>query len=298
MNRKKKTKTIDNLYPKYFTYPAVILFLIFYAVPVIAAFIMSFTDWNIMRLFEPKFIGIKNFLYLMKDDYFSIALKNTVKFGLVTTIFIVVIGLVLALALNSKIFGKSLFRTLFYLPSVLSLIVIGIIFTAVFKMDGGVLNNLLNSIGLGFLTKDWLGTGDTALNSIIFVQIWGWSGYAMTIYLAGISGISKDYYEAATIDGANKFQQLKNITLPLLAPAFTIVVTINVIGGFKVFEQVYVMTGGGPGFSTQVLSTYVYREFSKGNLGRSTAMGLVLFILISIISLTINKILKKREVDM
>lgn len=298
MNRKKKTKTLDKLYPKYFTYPAVVLFVIFYAVPVIAAFIMSFTDWNIMRLLDPKFIGIKNFLYLIKDDYFSIALKNTVKFGVVTTIFIVVIGLVLALTLNSKLYGKSLFRTLFYLPSVLSLIVVGIVFTAVFKMDGGILNNLLNSIGLDFLAKDWLGTGNTALNSIIFVQIWGWSGYAMTIYLAGLSGISQDYYEAATIDGANKFQQLKNITLPLLAPAFTIVVTVNVIGGFKVFEQVYVMTGGGPGFSTQVLSTYVYREFSKGNLGRSTAMGLVLFTLISIVSLIINKALKKREVDM
>lgn len=120
----------------------------------------------------------------------------------------------------------------------------------------------------------------------------------MAIFLAGLQGISKDYYEAARIDGATKLQQFKNITFPLLAPAFTVVVTMNTIGGFKVFEQVYVMTGGGPGNATQVLGTYIYREFSKGTLGRSTAMGLILFIMISVIAVILNKFLRKREVEM
>lgn len=120
----------------------------------------------------------------------------------------------------------------------------------------------------------------------------------MAIYLAGLQGISDDYYEAATIDGATKWQQFKSITLPLMAPAFTVVVTMNTIGGFKVFEQVYVMTGGGPGMATQVMSTYIYKEFAKGSLGRSTAMGLVLFLLISVIAVIINKVMTNREVQM
>lgn len=285
-------------YPNYFTYPAIFIFVLFFAIPVIAGFVLSFTDWNINRIFHPKFNGLKNFVFLFQDEYFKLAFINTCKFAVVTTICIIMLGLVLALMLNSFVYGKSIFRTLFYLPAVLSLIVVGIIFTSVFKMDGGVLNQLLNRIGLGAMAKDWLGNPSTALICIMFVQIWKWSGFAMAIFLAGLQGIPKDYYEAAKIDGANSLQRFKNITFPLLAPAFTVVVTMNTIGGFKVFEQVYVMTGGGPGNATQVLSTYVYREFSKGTLGRSTAMGLVLFCLISIIAVIVNQTLTKREVEL
>ncbi len=120
----------------------------------------------------------------------------------------------------------------------------------------------------------------------------------MAIFIAGMQGIPRDYYEAATIDGAGFWQRLWSVTLPLLTPAFTIVITMNVIGSLKVFEQVYVMTGGGPGYATQVLGTYIYSAFSKGLLGRSTAMGLMLFIVVSVVSLIINGILRKREVEL
>ena len=120
----------------------------------------------------------------------------------------------------------------------------------------------------------------------------------MIFYLAGLQGISKDYYEAATIDGAGTWQKFKNITLPLLAPAFTVVITMNTIGGFKVFEQVYVMTNGGPGNATQVLNTYIYKEFSKGTLGRSSAASLLLFLMISVVAILVNRALTKREVEM
>lgn len=291
-------KHMKKFYPNYFTFPAVIIFIVFFALPIIAGFVLSFTDWNINRVFTPKFNGIKNFIYLFQDDYFKLALMNTFKFAIVTTVLIIIFGLLLALMLNNFAYGRSFFRTLFYFPAVLSLIVIGIIFTSVLKMNGGVLNQILISIGLSSFTKDWLGDPDTALKCVMFVQIWKWSGFAMAIFLAGLQGIPKDFYEAAEIDGANIFQQFKKITFPLLAPAFTVVVTMNTIGGFKVFEQVYVLTGGGPGNATQVLSTYVYREFSKGTLGRSTAMGLVLFVLISVIAVVINKLLTSREVEM
>ena len=285
-------------YPNYFTYPAIIVFTIFYCFPIIASFIMSFTNWNIKRISEPKFVAFKNFARLLNDDYFLLALKNTVLFAVVTTLGIVILGLLLALLLNSAIKGKTFLRTCFYLPAVLSLIVVGIMFKAVFKLDGGILNQILTTIGLESLTRDWLGDGKTAMWSIIFVQIWKWSGFAMTIYLAGLQGISKDYYEAATIDGAGTWDKFKNITLPPLAPAFTVVITMNTIGGFKVFEQVYVMTNGGPGNATQVLNTYIYKEFSKGTLGRSSAASLLLFLMISVIAVLVNRALTKREVEM
>ena len=291
-------KKLKKFYPNYFTYPAIAIFTLFFAIPVVAAFILSFTDWNINRRMEPKFNGVKNFIYLFGDEYFKLALRNTFLFAFVTTFLIIVIGLVLALILNGSVIGKSFYRTLFYLPAVLSLIVVGIMFTSVFKMENGVLNQLLRMIGLDGLARDWLGNPKTALGSIMFVQVWKWSGFSMAIFLAGLQGISRDYYEAARIDGASAFQQFRNITFPLLAPAFTVVVTMNTIGALKVFEQVYVMTGGGPGNSTQVLGTYIYREFSKGTLGRSTAMGLMLFIMITIISVVINGLLKRREVEM
>lgn len=285
-------------YPNYFTYPAIIIFAIFYCIPIIASFIMSFTNWNIKRISEPKFVGLKNFSRLFQDDYFLLALKNTVLFAVVTTLGIVILGLLLALLLNSAIKGKTFLRTCFYLPAVLSLIVVGIMFKAVFKLDGGILNQILTAVGLENLVRDWLGDGKTAMWAIIFVQIWKWSGFAMTIYLAGLQGISKDYYEAATIDGAGTWQKFKNITLPLLAPAFTVVITMNTIGGFKVFEQVYVMTNGGPGNATQVLNTYIYKEFSKGTLGRSSAASLLLFLMISVVAILVNRALTKREVEM
>lgn len=291
-------KRAKKFYPNYFTYPALIIFIIFFGLPVIAAFILSFTDWNIRRLMTPKFNGVDNFVYLFQDEYFILSLKNTFKFAVITTLLIIIIGLLLALVLNEAVFGRSFYRTLFYLPAVLSLIVVGIMFTSVFKMDHGVLNQLLGALGLESLQRDWLGNPKTALNSIMFVQVWKWSGFSMAIFLAGLQGIPKDYYEAARIDGASWWQQFRNVTFPLLAPAFTVVVTMNTIGALKVFEQVYVMTGGGPGNSTQVLGTYIYREFSKGTLGRSTAMGLILFIMITVIAVVINGALKRREVEM
>ena len=292
MNQKK-------FYPNYFTFPAIIVFAIFYCFPIIASFVMSITNWNIKRISSPKFTGLKNFSRLFSDDYFLLALKNTVLFAVVTTVGIVVLGLLLALLLNSALVkGKAFFRTTFYLPAVLSLIVVGIMFRAVYKLDGGILNQILNMIGLSGLAHDWLGDGHTALWGIVFVQVWKWSGFAMAIYLAGLQAIPKDYYEAAEIDGATPLQQFKNITLPLLAPAFTVVITQNTIGGFKVFEQVYVMTNGGPGNATQVLNTYIYKEFSKGTLGRSSAASLILFVVIAVIAVLLNRALTKREVEL
>ena len=288
---------MKKFYPAYFTFPALIIFFIFFAIPVLISFVMSFTNWNINKLFQPKFNGISNFTFLIQDERFVLAISNTLKFAVITTVSIVIVGLLLALALNRALYAKAFFRTAFYLPAVLSLIVVGIMFTSILEVDG-VFNQVLAALGLSSLQNDWLGNPGTALNCTIFVQIWKWSGFAMAIFLAGLQGIPRDYYEATTIDGANPWQQFRAITFPLLAPAFTVVVTMNTIGGFKVFEQVYVMTGGGPGYASQVLGTYIYQTFSKGMLGRSTAMGLLLFVFTTIIAVALNKFLRSREVEL
>lgn len=290
-------KKISKLYPNYFVYPALVIFSVFFIIPVLASFILSFTDWHIDRLFEPKINGLDNILFLIKDEYFLLALKNTFIFAGLTCFFKVFFGLFLALQLNQRLYGRNIVRTVFYLPAVLSYIVVGIVFSSMLKMDG-LVNNILELIGMVDLQQDWLGNPKTALYCIIITEIWKWSGFTMAIFMAGLQGIPNMYYEAAKIDGATVRQRLRHITLPLLAPAFTISITMNLIGSLKVFEQVYVMTGGGPGFSTQVLGTYIFSTFSAGTLGRSTAMGLIQFIIITAIAVSLNTALRRREVEM
>jgi len=290
-------KVEKKLYPKYFVLPSILVFGIFFMIPLLASFILAFTSWNIKDVLNPKFNGIDNFTTLLQNQYFLLAFKNTIIFAVVTTFFIILIGLFLALMLDSKVLGKSVIRTVFYLPAVISLVVVGIMFSSLLRMDG-LVNSFLEVIGLGSLAKDWLGNPKTALGTTIVAQIWKWSGFTMAIFLAGLQGIGKEYYEAAKIDGANARQMLSHITLPLLAPAFTVAITMNAIGGLKVFEQVYVMTNGGPGFSSQVLGTYIYKSFGEGLLGRSTAMGLLQFITVGLFSVVLNWLLRKREAQL
>lgn len=260
------------------------------------AFVMSLTDWNLSRFYEPKFIGFENFEYIFNDPKFLLSVKNTIVFAVFTATLKTVLGLVLALALDRQLKTKNLMRTIYYLPAVLSMVVVGIMMKSIFSLDG-VFNNLLGSIGLDFLQKDWVMNKSTAMAVVIFADVWRWTGFNMAIFLAGLQGIDKEYYEAAKIDGASGWNMLRKITLPLLMPAFTINIVFNVIGGLKVFDQVFIITGGGPGFTTQVLSTYVFTNYSQGLLGRSTAMSLILFIFVYGSSSIVNYILKKKEVD-
>lgn len=292
--KQKKGKLEKRLYPNYLCIPALSVYGIFFMLPVLFGFFLSFTDWHIMRILEPRWNGISNFQMLLRDRHFATALQNTISFALVTTIFIVVIGIILAVLLSRPLWGQTFFRTIFFLPAVLSLIVVGLIFIAVFRLDG-LFNQILDIFGVNENPIDWLGNASTALGTTKVAHIWRWSGFAMAIFIAGIQGISNEYYEAAEIDGANGIQSFRFITFPLIAPAFTVTVTINLIGSLRVFEQVFVMTNGGPGNASQVLGTYIFGTFSQGLLGRSTAMGLMLFALITVICIPITKLLRRRE---
>ena len=276
-------------YPYRLMIPALTIYTVFYIVPLLIGFILSFTNWNIENLsFHGAFLSIKglkfsgmyNYAAIFKDRHFITALKNTITFACVTTIAKILMGLLLALALNRKMKTQRYLRTVFYIPAVLSYIVVGVLFSSILRTDG-MFNSILGIFTGGNISYDWLGNRKTALGCVMAVEIWKWSGYVMTVFLAGLQGISREYYESAEIDGATKLQTLRSITLPLLLPSFTINIIMCIIGGFKVFDQVFVMTNGGPGFATQVLNTMIYQAFSEGRLAKSSAMGIVLFLFIS-----------------
>lgn len=245
---------------------------------------------------SPEFIGIRNFVELLQDTVFLRSFGNTLLFAFSTTLLKTLVGLILALLVVQKFKGNSIFRTLFYLPSVLSCMIVGLLFTGVLKQQG-LVNNFLIAIGQTDLTRDWLGSYGTAMFWIIVVEVWMWAGFAMVLFISGIQAIPREYYESASIDGASKWETFRSITLPLLAPSFTVVITFNITGGLKVFDLVYSLTGGGPGFDTQVLTTYTYRAFGMGFLGKSSASALLLSLFIVGITFALNKFLRNREVD-
>lgn len=284
------------LYPSYMIWPAAIIFTVFFMLPVLISFVMSLTDWNLSRFYEPSFNGLDNFAYIFSDNYFALAVKNTFIFAVCTALLKTLAGLLLALAVNRSLKTRNFLRMTFYLPAVLSMIVIGILFKTIFRADG-LFNHLLDGLGLGAWTREWVMGKGTAMGIVILAEVWRWAGFNMAVFLAGLQGIPHDYYEAARIDGASPRQQLWRITLPLLISSFTVNLVFNTIGGLKVFEQVFIITGGGPGFDTRVLGTYVFENFSKGLLGRSTAMSLILFIMVYGIATLVNRVLQKKEVE-
>jgi len=259
------------------------------------AFVMSFTDWNINRMATPVFNGLHNFHALLGDDIFLHSLGNTFVYALFTTLGKTVAGLALALLLHKSRFGNNLFRTVFYMPCVLSVVVVGVLFNSILGMNG-LLNNFLE--GFGASPTDWLGGYGTAMTWIILMDMWMWGGFCMFIFISGLQAIPRDYYECADIEGASKARQFFSITLPLLVPSFTVVFTLNITGGLKVFDMVYILTNGGPGYATQVLNTYTYRAFGMGLLGQSSVSTLTLSVIVVAVAFVFNALLKKKEVSM
>lgn len=296
MNKNRKRDNLAHSYPLWLSAPAIIVYSMFLLVPIASGFFLSFSDWNLDRMNAPHFIGMRNFISLLSDEIFLRSIWNTLLFTLSTVVFKTAAGLLLALLVVNKFKGNSVFRTLFYLPCVLSTMVVGLLFTAILK-NNGLINLMLTRAGLDSLTRDWLGSYGTAMTWIIIVEVWMWAGFVMFIFISGLQAIPRDYYESAEIDGANSWNRFRHITLPLLVPSFTVVVTLNTTGGLKVFDLVYALTNGGPGFDTQVLNTYTYRAFGMGLLGKSSASALLLSVLTVFIAFGLNRLLKSKEVE-
>lgn len=284
-------------YPYYFLVGALLLYAVFIVVPGLIGVFYSFTDWSSIP--GPiNFVGLDNFKTIFSSgENYSIAIKNTLIFTVVTVIFKTVLGLLLALVLAEGIKGKNVHRAIIYMPAILSMLVTGLIFKSVLNPETGLLNTFLGAIGLAPLQQQWLTDPSIAFGSIIAVDIWRGTGYIMTILLAGLQSIDKSYYEAASIDGANWWVQLKSITIPLLMPSITVTTVLNLFYGLKVFDIVYALTNGGPGHVTEVLYTVVFQEFALGRYAVGTALSSVLLVVMSIGGFFVIKFMNREEVD-
>jgi raffinose/stachyose/melibiose transport system permease protein len=280
----------------WFAAPALAIYALIVIYPSLGGAYYAFTDWS--GIGAHKWIGLENFKTLFSDDQSFASLVNTIKL----TVFIVVVqnavGLALALGVHTRIRSKYVLRTIFFAPAVLSPVVIAFLWKYMFnpQPDAG-LNAMLGFFGLDFLQQNWLGDPSIALWAIGLTVVWQYAGYSMVIFLAALQGIPKDLEEAATLDGAGRWQRFRHIVLPLIAPAMTINLTLSTIGGLKLFDQVFAITGGGPGYSTETLSTLIYKQaFVFGQYGYSTAVALVLALLVSGLALIQIRYLQRREV--
>lgn len=256
---------------------------------------MSFTNWDGFSQ-TYSWVGLDKYEEILGNPAMMNIFKNTLIYGLGSTLFQNIIGLALALLLDSKIKGKNIARIIIYMPAIISALIMGFIWYFFFQFNGGAINDLMKVMGLSPI--NWLENGKRAVWIITGVNTFQYLGIAMIIYLAGLQGIPKDYYEAASLDGAKGLSILWHITLPLLMPAITISVVMNIIGGLKLFDVIMAMTSGGPGFASQSLSTMMYTlYFIRQDAGGAAALGNIMFLVILSISFIVLKNLREREVQ-
>lgn len=266
----------QNLWGYLFIGPQLIGLIVFALFPLIFAFYLSFTNWDGFKDFD--FVGLENFVSQFKDEVFWIALKNTVLYMILYIPVGVTLSLLLALALNN-IKGKTIYRLIFFMPVVTSSVSVSVIWLWILNGDFGILNQFLGLFNIPNI--HWLTDTRIVIFSIALVSVWWQVGYNMVIFLAGLQGISKTYYEAAEIDGASKFQQFINITLPLLSPTTFFVLIMAVIGSFQVFDIAFVMTNGGPAKASYTFVFHIYdTAFVKFRMGESSAAAVILFVII------------------
>lgn len=299
MNNHQKRKKYD-WQTVLFILPAFLLYAGFVLFPAISSVYYSFTSWNGVEE-NMNFIGISNYKELLNPDNvrFWGAIMRTFIVAIVAAIGNNIIALALAILVDKVKILKGFFRSAFYIPVLISGIVAGFIWKIMYNNNFGVFNRVLTVLGLENLTNDWLGNPDTALISLIITILWQGAGYYMIIYLAGLQSIPEELTEAARIDGANSWQQFWKITFPLLAGSITINMTLALINGMKVFDQINVMTSGGPGFATETMTYYIYKvAFAEMRQGLGTAASIILFVMILVFNQIQSRILRSREVEM
>lgn len=287
----KKNRLINLFYV-----PALALFAVFVVLPFIKGIYLSLTNWN---GYSPsyKFVGLKNYVRMLTDENVRTAFVNTIIYGFGSTLVQNVLGIAFAILLNKKFRGRSLIRTVIYLPVMIAPLIMGYIMYFFFTYNNGAVNDVLKLFGAQ--PVDWLAKGSRAVIILMLVNSLQFAGISMVIYLAGLQNIPTLYYDAAAIDGVNDRQRFFYVTLPLLMPAVTSSVTINLIGGLKLFDVISALTGGGPGYDTNSLSTLIHRlYFGSERAGYAAAVGLVFFVFIMIVSNIVVKALQKRQVEL
>ncbi len=276
--------------------PALILFLIIVVWPFVSSLYYSFTQWD--GITNPVFIGFDNFVNLFKEESFTIALKNTFVFALAGLLISNVLSLLLALALNRAGKMQSVLRTIFYLPGVVSFVTMSIVWTLIYHNDGAI-NQLLRSLGLSSLAREWLGNYDTVVPALIVIMVWGGVGFGVIVFLAGLNSIPAELYEASELDGAGAWARFKAITFPLLMPSITIVTFLGLTTTLKLFDLPFIMTNGGPGDASNTIAMIIYKQaFSYSNYGYATAGGVLLFLFVATVSILQLKTTTSREVQL
>jgi len=280
------------LTPYMFIAPNLVLFSVFIFFPLLYAAFISVHEWSLID--EPFYVGTENYTRLLTDYQFWQAMKNTVIYSVATVPTSLAIGLMLAIGLNRDLFARTFLRSIYFLPVVVSSVATAIIAAWLFNDHYGVINALLKLVGIQPVS--WLSTTTWALPSIILTTLWTRVGFCMVVYLAALQSISPTYYEAASIDGATRLQQFRHVTWPLLRPTTFLLLILNVIHSFQVFDLIFVMTGGGPGFSTTMIVQYIYQSvFATSEMGYASAMGIVLFLMILLFTLLQWRVNKRTE---
>lgn len=290
--KSKKTK----FYVSLFVVPALLIYVVFQIVPLVGAILFSFVDWSGIAGSEITFVGLRNYLDAFQNAGFILSLQNMLKMVFFSVLFHTPIALLMAVAINTKCKGYRLFKALFFVPTVFPLTAVGLMWYFVF-MPTGSLNALLKTIGLTNLVQPWLVNTSTAMNTIVFVNIWAGIGYYMVILLAGLTTIPEDLYEAASIDGATGVKKFFAITIPMLRPTLVMCVLMDIIGSVKVFDLVFAMTGGGPNGLTNLPTTLLYNEaFKYSHYGLGSAIGIIIM-LICLFGTGISNVLMSRKKD-
>jgi raffinose/stachyose/melibiose transport system permease protein len=280
-------------YPYWFCVPAAVIFFVFFVVPTFSSFFFSLTRWD---LADWEFIGLDNFVNFFQEPALVVSLKNTLSYAVVTCGLKVVLGILLAQLLTSPIIARGFLRSVAFFPVLVSTIGVGLTFTVLMDPSAGVINKSLAVIGIE--GPAWLVDPKFALLSVAMVDVWKGVGLATVIFIAGIVSIPREYFEASAVDGASAFRRFWHIVLPLSKPAITTVIILSLIGGLRSFDPLWAMTRGGPGFTSDVVASVIYKQYQAGFYGLSTAGNVVLFLLVTAIVFPLYRFFTRQEVDL
>lgn len=289
-------RVVARVEPYLFVLPAFVFYAVFLALPIVGVIIISLVEWSGISMNDIKFVGLGNYQSMANDPVFWQALLHNIIFIGAGASMMVVLGLFLAVLLEQGLRGSNFFRGIFFIPTIMSLVVVGIVFVLLLSPELGLVNPLLRGAGLGQFQRAWLGDPKTALPTVIGVDVWKNFGLSMFLFVAGLKGIPQEYYEAASIDGANAWRRFWDITLPALRPVTAVVITLTSINSLKLFDLVYVMTAGGPNRASEVLTTWMYTQgFMFNNMGYGSALAVVLLFITFVITVIQFKVVTRGE---
>ena len=282
---------VDRSYPLWFYIPGGLVYLVLFIVPTLVSFYFAFTRWT---LFKSTFVGFDNFVEFFQEPGLVGALTNTLIYAFVTSASKVVLGLLLAVLLTTRLIGRGYLRSVVFFPVLVSAVAVGLTFQVLLNPTDGLVNKALG--GIGVEGPGWLVNPNLALYSVAGIDVWKGVGLATLIYIAGIVAIPSEYFEAASVDGAGGWQVFRNIILPLSFPATATVILLSLIGGLRSFDLIWTTTQGGPGFSSDVIASVIYKQYQAGFYGLSTAGNVILFIVVTAIVYPLSRWLNSREV--